>query len=338
MKNKVIFYSSVKSKSLFLTQKFYQIDIDILQRMGYEVILSNKIVDAFQFWKYDVVFAYFFRYSFFFGLVARLFGKPVYLTGGIDALDIDYAGVKAYKIQKLFFRLCYMVATKCIIVSKTDLSHVEEIIGIKAKKLAFSEHTIDTKAFCNTDLADKEPNFCTIGWMGDIENVKRKGIDKAICLFSSIKKRPEFRFSKFYIMGKIGEGTNLLEEIIKELHLEDSVIITGEVSEQEKIQTLKNCMFYFQISHYKGFGIAALEALIAGCIVIHSGKGGLSNSIYKDHILVDINANFEYQTQFVCEKLLSIDMNVIQKNAKECLTYYDNMRRLKDFEAIIKSN
>lgn len=334
----MIFYSSVKSKSLFLTQKFYQIDIDILKRMGYEVILSNRIADAFQFWKYDVAFAYFFRYSFFFGLVARLFGKQIFFTGGIDALDIEYAGVRAYNIQKLFFRLCYMVATKCIIVSKTDLNHIEEFIGTKAKKLAYSEHTIDTNAFCDTHLVDKEPNFCTIGWMGDKENVRRKGIDKAICLFSLIKNRPEFRHSKFYIMGKIGEGTRVLEDLIKELHLEDSVIITGEVSEQKKIQTLKNCMYYFQLSHYEGFGIAALEALIAGCIIIHSGKGGLSNSIYKDHILVDINTNIENQAQLACEKISSIDMTLIQKNAKECLIYYDNMRRLKDFEAIIKNN
>ena len=38
---KVLFYSSVPSKKLFYTQRFYYIDISLLQDLGCEVILSN---------------------------------------------------------------------------------------------------------------------------------------------------------------------------------------------------------------------------------------------------------------------------------------------------------
>ena len=56
--------------------------------------------------------------------------------------------------------------------------------------------------------------------------------------------------------------------------------LKGEVSEEDKINLLKRSKYYFQLSLYEGFGLAALEALCADNILIHSGKGGLANSIY----------------------------------------------------------
>ena len=65
MKKRLLFYSSVKSLELFKTQKFYQIDIALLEDLGYDVWLSNRIFDSLLFWKYDILFSYFYRYSFY---------------------------------------------------------------------------------------------------------------------------------------------------------------------------------------------------------------------------------------------------------------------------------
>ena len=83
MKKRLLFYSSVKSLELFKTQKFYQIDIALLEDLGYDVWLSNRIFDSLLFWKYDILFSYFYRYSFFTALFAKCFGKKTYFTGGI---------------------------------------------------------------------------------------------------------------------------------------------------------------------------------------------------------------------------------------------------------------
>lgn len=337
MGKRIIFYSSIKDKSLFNTQKFYQIDILILKDLGYNVILSNKIMDAFKFWKYDIVFGYFFRYSFFFILIAKIFGKQSYLTGGIDALDLNYAGKKAYYIQKIFFKLCYWITTKCIIVSREDLKHVEEIVGNNKSRIAYSEHTIDTSMFIRgRKLSEKERCFVTVGWQGTEGNVKRKGIDKALILFSSLKQKQEFANSKILILGRNGSGTLFLQRLIEKLGLKDSVIITGEVSEEEKISYLKNNKYYFQLSDYEGFGIAALEALIAGDIVIHSGKGGLNNHIYDNHIKVNIDDDVTAQSEAVYRQLINIDTEAIEKSAIDCLQYYDNCRRRDDFKRIME--
>lgn len=336
MGKRIIFYSSVRDKSLFNTQKFYQIDIFILKDLGYNVILSNKIMDAFKFWKYDIVFGYFFRYSFFFILIAKIFGKQSYLTGGIDALDLNYAGKKAYYIQKFFFKLCYRIATKCIIVSKEDLKHVEKIVGNNKSRITYSEHSIDTSVFTGgKKLSDKERNFVTVGWQGTEGNVKRKGIDKALILFSSLKQKQEFANSKILIIGRNGSGTPFVQRLIEKLGLKDSAIIIGEVSEEEKIAYLKNNKYYFQLSEYEGFGIAALEALIAGDIVIHSGKGGLNNHIYDNHIKVNIDNDMTSQSEVVYQQLINIDKVAIEKTALDCLQYYDNCRRKNDFKRIM---
>lgn len=60
MKKRILFYSSVGSLELFKTQKFYQIDIALLGDLGYDVSLSNRILDSLLFWKYDILFSYFY--------------------------------------------------------------------------------------------------------------------------------------------------------------------------------------------------------------------------------------------------------------------------------------
>ena len=131
MKKRLLFYSSVKSLELFKTQKFYQIDIALLEDLGYDVWLSNRIFDSLLFWKYDILFSYFYRYSFFTALFAKCFGKKTYFTGGIDPLDANYASPFSYRIQVLFFKLCYWVANSCIIVSQSDLKNIAKIVSMR---------------------------------------------------------------------------------------------------------------------------------------------------------------------------------------------------------------
>ena len=142
MDRTILFYSSVPSKKLFNTQQFYRIDIDLLTQLGYKVVLSNSIFDSLKFWKYSILFAYFYRYSFFSALLARCLGKRVYFTGGIDDLDKNYASRRRYIVQRYFYILCYWVSNSCIIVSQADMKNVLRVLAKKGK-LTFSEHTID---------------------------------------------------------------------------------------------------------------------------------------------------------------------------------------------------
>lgn len=333
MKQKrVLFYASVKDKELFYIQRFYQVDISILEKLGYKVVLSNQITDAWKFWKYDFVFAYFYRYALFTAFIARLLGKNTYFTGGIDALDKDLVSKRDYTIQKWFFKLCYWISKRCIIVSQTDYANVRELCN--GKKLSYSEHTIDTNPFlCRVEM--KENNFVTIGWQATVGNVQRKGIDTSIRLFAKLHELPEYNKSNLYIIGKMGEGTTYLEQIVKVLGLENSVVFTGNVSEKDKINYLKMSKHYFQLSKFEGFGVAALEALCAKNIVIHSGKGGLSNPIYNCGVLVDIDQSIDNMIEELKNKLMAFDDTCLERAYENVCRQYDNERRKEDFEMII---
>ena len=329
---RVLFYSSVKDKELFHIQRFYAIDISILEQLGYEVILSNKIGDAWKFWKYNFVFAYFYRYAFFPALIAKLFGRNTYFTGGIDSLDKNLVTERDYTIQKWFFKFCYWVSKSCIIVSKTDDSNVRQLV--KGKKLSYSEHTIETEPF-KCELSQKENIFVTIGWQATVGNVQRKGMDTSIRLFAELHKLPKYNDSKLFILGKTGDGTEYLEGIVKELGIDGCVQFTGSVSEEQKVDYLKRSRHYFQMSIFEGFGVAALEALCAKNIVIHSGKGGLSNPIYYDGVFISIDQPIEKMVEELKNKLTAFDNDSLVRAYNNVCHQYDNKRRKEDFAKII---
>lgn len=330
---RVLFYSSVRDKELFNIQQFYRIDIQILEELGYNVILSNEISDAWAFWRYDFVFAYFYRYAFFVALIAKLFWRNTYFTGGIDALDKNLVSEKEYKVQKWFLRACYWLSKSCIIVSKTDDENVRNIVG--GKKLSYSEHTIDISRY-DCELKNKENICTTIAWQATVGNVKRKGVDNALRLFAILHQVPEYAQYKFVIMGKTGEGTTYLKEIVEELGIGNFVEFTDSISEHKKVDYLKRSKIYFQLSKYEGFGVASLEALCAKNIVVHSGKGGLSNPIYKDGIMLDIDQPTEEMFKRLIAGLDNFDESKLEHAHDNVCKNYDNERRNADFMRIIK--
>ncbi len=340
MSKKVLFYSSVNDKKLFNTQYFYKTDIMLLKKLGYHVKTSNKISDFIYFWKYDIAFIYFYKYGFFAALIARLFLKKVYFTGGIDDLEKDNTTLKRYFLQVLFFRLCYFLSNKCIIVSNADKNNILKIYKRKKlKKLEFSFHAIDVEKYFNDINAVRKNNFITISWLGNKSNVIRKGVDRSIFLFKYLTENyKDFKNSKLIIVGVKGEGSDLLEQLIQKLKITNKVIFTGEIEEDKKITLLKNNRYYFQLSTYEGFGIAALEALAAGNIVIHSGKGGLNDSISKYGILININEDLSKQADDVVANINNFNYNILEDARIYISKNFSLEKRMNDLSIILKNS
>ncbi len=309
---RIYFYSSVKDIGLFETQKFYKIDIDILTDLGYEVSVTNKITDFFNFKQYNIAYIYFYRYGLFVAIIARLLGKKVFFTGGIDYLDQTYASKKDLFIQRVFFKLCLMFSTNCILVSTADLHNVMRIYkGRLSEKIKLSFHAFNVEKYKCEDYEDKGYDFITIAWMGTVQNVIRKGLDKAIELFAALRQKyPEYRQSRFFIVGKQGEGSEFLKEKVKIHNVGEWVVFTGEMNEDEKVSLLKKSRFYFQLSYYEGFGVAAAEALAAGNIVLNSGRGGLKDSVGEHGVYVDIDSDMNKQIDNIH---LEIKKNNVEK-------------------------
>lgn len=332
-KNKrILFYSSVQDVSLFQTQRFYHIDITLLQNLNYQVKTTNKIGDYLKFWTYDAAFIYFYRYGFFAAFISRLYGKKVFFTGGIDALDKNIGIGWHYYLQVIFFKLCYLFANRCIIVSAADWQNIQKIYyRKKLPKLLFCPHTIDINNFSAVGTA-KEKLFTTIVWMGDKENIIRKGVNTSLKLFAYLISKPEYKTYRFVIIGKKGEGTKYLQKLCKELKIENKVDFTDTVSETTKINILKKSSYYLQLSKYEGFGIAALEALAAQNIVIHSGQGGLKDTMRSYGIQVNLDClNFET----VYNVMLKFNLSVFDDLTNYLSTNFSNNNRQQVLQKIL---
>jgi len=330
----VLFYSSVKSKKQFSFQRFYRTDISILRDLGYKVKLSNSFFDYFAFWKYNIAFIYFYRFGILPAIIAKMFRKKVVFTGGIDYLERAYAGEKAYIIQKYFFILCSFFSDINILVSNADRNNINKFkSSIKSKKYPLSFHVIDFELYKYDFISQKEKLVVTIAWMGNDENVLRKGLDKSIQVFKELKTLDsDFRMK---IIGAKGTGASMIEKLIESLELKNEIELTGAIPESLKINILKKSMVYIQLSLYEGFGIAAIEALASGNIVIHSNKGGLADGVGEHGVIIDDPNNFsqiakiileQINSPFKAEKLLK-GINYVSLNFK-----YE--KRLSDFKSI----
>ena len=287
MTNKrILFYSSVATKKQFSYQEYYRTDIRLLRELGYRVMLSNHFYDYLCIWKYDVVFIYFYRFGLLPAKIARLAGKKVYFTGGIDFLDKNFVPHRTYLIQKYLFILCYLFSTRCIIGSGTDERNIRGAFPkLKFSRLVLSHHVIDFDKYSDPDISSREKIFTTIAWLKLEINAVRKGVDKCLLLFAELLKLEKFKDHRLIIIGPPGAGTELIGKLIAERGIQDKVTLTGMVTEEEKIRWLKKSRYYLQLSETEGFGISAIEAIAAGNLVIHSGRGGLAEAI-GDHGLV----------------------------------------------------
>ena len=288
-KKSVLFFSSVKTKKMFSIQSYYRNDIIILKELGYDVHLCNSILDFACFWRYSVAFIYFYRYGLLAAMFAKLFRKRVYFTGGIDYLEPSFATPRQRLAQAVMFKICNCLSNTSILVSSSDCRNVAALYGGKLpRNCRLCYHVIDVARFLYTpDVQKKHGQFLLVAWMQNIDNVCRKGIDKAVKVFKAIPgQHPE---SRLILAGPSGEGSEYVTSLVNKLGLGDSVTYLGPITEEHKIRLMKESRFYFMLSTYEGFGIAAVEALAAGCCLIHSGRGGLVDAAADHGIKVDIN-------------------------------------------------
>ena len=338
---KILFFANTKFLDAFCRQKYYLNTVEILKRNGCEIILSNKISDVFKY-DYDCIFNFFYKKGVIASLISKIKGKKVYFTGGLDDLDYRYANLYRYFRQAVIFKICLWLADCVLVESHSDLVNINKIcFGKHHKNIFYVPQAIDIKLY-KSNFNLKENLFSTICWLGELSNPIRKGVDASLYYFKYLSSFPEFSDYKYYIMGrKDGAAVAYIENIIQDLGLTDKVILTGEVSEEDKIRILKKSKFFFQLSKTEGFGLAALEALAAGCIAIHTGKGGLQDVIANDGILVD-NSTFKYTVESIDKsvypKILSKGIDDVSNMEKRISRIFDVSVRYDNFNKTIFKN
>ena len=109
------------------------------------------------------------------------------------------------------------------------------------------------------------------------------------CLIQAFGELPEpLRSStQLVLAGRRSQETKSLERLIEELRLEDSVLFTDFVSEEDLSSLYGGATLFVFPSSDEGFGLPPLEAMACGVPVIASNAGSLSEVLGHAAILVE---------------------------------------------------
>lgn len=94
--------------------------------------------------------------------------------------------------------------------------------------------------------------------------------------------------------------------------------------------------YFFQLSKYEGFGLAALEALASGNIIIHSNAGGLKYVVGDNGLIFNKEVTKESIDELY-EKLISFDYKKVIESKTRIYNDYSFHKRMNEFNAIFKS-
>lgn len=102
--------------------------------------------------------------------------------------------------------------------------------------------------------------------------IPHKNFPTLVKLMAEIRKNHPELPQKLYLSGISGNGTAEFERLVKEEGLEDTIIRTGFVSNEDKFMFYRNCKYFLFPSYFEGFGIPPVEAMMCGATVVTTNK------------------------------------------------------------------
>lgn len=280
-------YAAVPDEKM-LEQGFYAAEADGLRRHPSvaEVRLTNRLPVVAR-GDYDGLVSFFYSHSAVASALARLRRRPVVVTGGGEQLFPELAGGRLRYLARITaFRATVLFASRILATSTTDLERMRKAAWFASSRLELSFHgapAADRMDEAGSFEGRPAGSFVTICGLDTPLNVERKGIPEAVRLLARAAAQDPAA-----LLTIIGRATcrDMVEEQARSLGVADRVFFAGYVTEEEKLTLLRSHRYYVQLSVYEGFGIGALEALSQGCQVIHSGAGGLVDTIANFGVLL----------------------------------------------------
>ncbi len=277
---RLLIYAAVRDQAM-LEQGFYAAEAAGLRAHPKvaKVRLTNRLAAVAQA-DYDGLVSFFYSHSAAAALMARLRGRPVVVTGGAEQIFSNLAESSRQHLARITaFRMTAAAASAVLATSTSDLEQMNRVAWLGRSKLTLSYHGASAVDLQHpmTALSDRPAgSMVTICGLDTVLNVHRKGVPNALKLLARV--RSECPDARLTIIGRTA-CRGIVEEQARALGVADGVVFAGYVSEEDKLALLRSHRYYIQLSVYEGFGIGALEALSQGCQVIHSGVGGLSDTI-----------------------------------------------------------
>lgn len=219
--------------------------------------------------------------------IKKIFGlKYIIFTHGTEVWDIK----NNLKLKSLKF------SDKIISVSLYTKEKIQHQINFPEEKFFILPNVVDDKKFFPKDKSsyllerhNLSQDFKIIFTLCRLSSKEQyKGYDKVIeALPEIIKIFPNTK----YILGGKGDQNeiNRVRQLINKLNLKNTVILTGEIADNELNDYYNLCDVFIMPSKGEGFGIVFIEALACGKIVIAGNKDASKEAILNGElgILVD---------------------------------------------------
>lgn len=110
---------------------------------------------------------------------------------------------------------------------------------------------------------------------------ENKRQDKLITIYANIKSEYP-SIGKLVLVGGYDNNSNYFKKIrllITDLHLQQDVIITGKISNEELINQYRNALCFISLSEHEGFGVPLLEAAQFNIPVLALNEAAVSETL-----------------------------------------------------------
>lgn len=208
------------------------------------------------------------------------------ITPLIDSKEHPIHRVLSYK---LLLPRTLKTADKIIAVSNSTKKDLINYFNIPEEKIRVILNAADEKFKPLSDKEVKEAkqkyslNFPFILYVGTLE--PRKNIPSLIKAFYKLKKK-NLQY-KLVITGKKGWKYKEIFETIDKLNLQNDVVFTGYVADEDLPALYNAADLFVYPSIYEGFGLPPLEAMACGTPVITSNTSSLPEVVGDAGIMID---------------------------------------------------
>ena len=153
---------------------------------------------------------------------------------------------------------------------------------------------------------------------------KSKGFDRLVRI---AKFLPEDAL--IVIIGPDGGYLAKLKNLAKELNVEEKVLFTGPLTEEEKLSAYAACYVYCQASYFEGFGLTALEAMAQSKPVLVSKNIGMSYLLQKASIFGDETELVEKLKELLNNVKLAKQLGASMSKIAETMTWQNTAEGLE---------
>ncbi|AKG74090.1 N-acetyl-alpha-D-glucosaminyl L-malate synthase BshA [Salinicoccus halodurans] len=254
-------------------------DYSVFKYPPYDITLASKISEVITEYDLDLIHMHYAVPHAVCGILARqMSGRDVRIVTTLHGTDITVLGHDMSLVNAIRFGIEGSDAVTAVSDSLTRETH--ELI--KTDKSIDTIYNFVEESYFNMKdretirLRMKERYGISEGTkvlMHTSNFRKIKRIDDIVRAFSIVQKNLDS------VLVLIGDGpeTNSVKQLVKELGIEDSVILAGQQSDVKSFYMMSD--IFLLLSQKESFGLALLEAMHCGSVPIGSAAGGISEVI-----------------------------------------------------------